>query len=137
LEAQQLILEVQQLILEAQQLILEAQQLILEAQQLILEAQQLILEAQQLVDLPSIPTQNNGRKTRIFVTRCFLTCIKSQTNFQNTTFFLVVIHIYLDCQCILSIFPASVHQFYANIFLFININPFLYINDQFALIFTN
>ena len=37
-------------------------------------------------------------------------------------------------QCILSIFPASVHQFYANILVFININPFLYINDQFALI---
>jgi hypothetical protein len=36
-------------------------------------------------------------------------------------------------QCILSIFPASVHQFYANIFVFVNINPFLYINDQFAL----
>ena len=32
-------------------------------------------------------------------------------------------------QCILSIFPARVHQFYANI----QINPFLYINDQFAL----
>ena len=36
-------------------------------------------------------------------------------------------------QCILSIFPASVHQFYANILVFVNINPFLYINDQFAL----
>ena len=43
---------------------------------------------------------------------------------------------YLHCQCILSILPASVHQFYANIFVFVNINPFLYINDQFALIFT-
>ena len=30
-------------------------------------------------------------------------------------------------QCILSIFPASVHQFYANILVFV-INPFLYIN---------
>ena len=39
----------------------------------------------------------------------------------------------LHCQCILSIFPASVHQFYANILVFVNINPFLYINDQFAL----
>jgi hypothetical protein len=39
----------------------------------------------------------------------------------------------LHCQCILSILPASVHQFYANIFVFVNINPFLYINDQFAL----
>ena len=36
-------------------------------------------------------------------------------------------------QCILSIFPASVHQFYANILVFVNINPFLYINNQFAL----
>ena len=36
-------------------------------------------------------------------------------------------------QCILSIFPASVHQFYAYVLVFININPFLYINDQFAL----
>ena len=35
-------------------------------------------------------------------------------------------------QCILSIFPASVHQFYVNIL--VNINPFLYINNQFALI---
>jgi hypothetical protein len=40
----------------------------------------------------------------------------------------------LHCQCILSIFPASVHQFYANILVFVNINPFLYINDQFALV---
>ena len=40
----------------------------------------------------------------------------------------------LHCQCILSIFPASVHQFYANILVFININPFLYTNDQFALV---
>ena len=39
----------------------------------------------------------------------------------------------LHCQCILSIFPASVHQFYANILVFVNINPFFYINDQFAL----
>ena len=39
----------------------------------------------------------------------------------------------LHCQCILSIFPGSVHQFYANLLVFININPFLYINDQFAL----
>ena len=39
----------------------------------------------------------------------------------------------LHCQCILSIFPASLHQFYANILVFVNINPFLYINDQFAL----
>ena len=37
------------------------------------------------------------------------------------------------CQCIFSIFPASMHQFYANILVFVNINPFLYINDQFAL----
>ena len=37
-------------------------------------------------------------------------------------------------QCILSIFPASVHQFYVNILVFVNINPFLYINDQFALL---
>ena len=36
-------------------------------------------------------------------------------------------------KCILSIFPASVHQFYANILVFIKINPFLYTNDQFAL----
>ena len=36
-------------------------------------------------------------------------------------------------QCILSIFPASMHQFYATILVFVNINPFLYINDQFAL----
>jgi hypothetical protein len=39
----------------------------------------------------------------------------------------------LHCQCILSIFPASVHQFYSNLLVFVNINPFLYINDQFAL----
>ena len=39
----------------------------------------------------------------------------------------------LHCQCILSIFPASVHQFYATILVFVNINPFLYTNDQFAL----
>ena len=32
----------------------------------------------------------------------------------------------LHCQCILSIFLASVHQFYANILVFVNINPFLY-----------
>ena len=36
-------------------------------------------------------------------------------------------------QCILSIFQASVHQFYANLLVFVNINPFLFINDQFAL----
>ena len=36
-------------------------------------------------------------------------------------------------QCILSIFPASLHYFCANILVFVNINPFLYINDQFAL----
>ena len=40
----------------------------------------------------------------------------------------------LHCQCILSIFPPSVHQFYVNILVFGNINPFLYINDQFALV---
>jgi hypothetical protein len=34
---------------------------------------------------------------------------------------------------ILSIFPAGMHQFYANILAFVNINLFLYINDQFAL----
>ena len=39
----------------------------------------------------------------------------------------------LHCQCTLSIFPASVHQFYVNIFVFLNINPFLHSNDQFAL----
>ena len=39
----------------------------------------------------------------------------------------------LHCQCILSIFPASEHQFYVNILVFVNINPFLYINNQFAL----
>ena len=39
----------------------------------------------------------------------------------------------LHCQCILSIFPASEHQFYLNILVFVNINPFLYTNDQFAL----
>ena len=38
----------------------------------------------------------------------------------------------LHCQCILSIFPANLHQFYANILVFVNINPFLYTNDQFA-----
>ena len=37
-------------------------------------------------------------------------------------------------QCILSIFPACVHQFYVNLFVFVKINPFLYINDQFALV---
>ena len=37
----------------------------------------------------------------------------------------------------LSLFPASVHQFYTNILVFFNINPFLYINDQFALNDTN
>ena len=42
----------------------------------------------------------------------------------------------LHCQCILSIFPASVYQFYANIHVFVNINPFLYTKDQFALIIT-
>ena len=37
-------------------------------------------------------------------------------------------------QCILSISPASVHQFYANILVFVlYINTFLYTNDQFAL----
>ena len=39
----------------------------------------------------------------------------------------------LHCQCILSIFSASVHQFYANLLVFVNINPFFYTNDQFAL----
>ena len=43
----------------------------------------------------------------------------------------------LHCQCILSIFPASVHQFYANVLVFVNINQFLYINDQFALDYTH
>jgi hypothetical protein len=38
----------------------------------------------------------------------------------------------LHCQCRLSIFPAN--QFYANILVFVNINPFLYTNDQFALV---
>ena len=37
---------------------------------------------------------------------------------------------HMHCQCILSIFPASMHQFYANLLvLFV----FLYNNDQFAL----
>ena len=36
-------------------------------------------------------------------------------------------------ECKLSIFPASMHQFYANILVFVNINPFLYINVQFTL----
>ena len=40
----------------------------------------------------------------------------------------------LYCQGILSIFPARVHLFYANTHVFININPFLYTNNQFALI---
>ena len=40
----------------------------------------------------------------------------------------------LHCQCILSIFPASVHQICAYILVFVNINPFLYTNDQFALV---
>ena len=40
-------------------------------------------------------------------------------------------------QGILSIFPACVHQFYANVLVFVNINPFLYINDQFALVNIN
>ena len=35
---------------------------------------------------------------------------------------------------LLSIFTARVHQFYASIFVFVNINPFLYTNDQFALV---
>jgi hypothetical protein len=39
----------------------------------------------------------------------------------------------LHCQCLLSIFPASVHQFYVNILVFVSINPFLQTNDQFAL----
>ena len=33
-------------------------------------------------------------------------------------------------QCILSIFSASVHQFYENILVFIDINPFLYTNES-------
>ena len=33
----------------------------------------------------------------------------------------------------LSIFPASVHQSYANLLVFVNFNLFLHINDQFAL----
>ena len=50
----------------------------------------------------------------------------------------IIIHLYiaivdLHCQCILSIFPASLHQVYKNILVFININPFLYTNNQFAL----
>ena len=32
----------------------------------------------------------------------------------------------LHCQCKLSIFPASLHQFHGNILVFVNINPFLY-----------
>ena len=39
----------------------------------------------------------------------------------------------LHCQCILSIFLACMHQFFANILVFININTFLYFNNQFAL----
>ena len=34
---------------------------------------------------------------------------------------------------ILANFPASVHQFYVNILVFVNINSFLYTNNQFAL----
>ena len=30
----------------------------------------------------------------------------------------------LHCQCILSIFPASMHQLYVNTLAFVNINPF-------------
>ena len=40
----------------------------------------------------------------------------------------------LHCQCILSIFPATMHQFYANKLIFVNNKLFLYTNDQFALI---
>ena len=36
----------------------------------------------------------------------------------------------LHCQCILSIFPAGVHQFYTNTLALVNINLFLYIKDQ-------
>ena len=43
----------------------------------------------------------------------------------------------LHCQCILSIFPASMHQFYAKILVFVYIIPFLYISDQFALYLEN
>ena len=35
----------------------------------------------------------------------------------------------LHCQCILSIFPPSMHQFYANLLVFVDINPFFYSND--------
>ena len=38
----------------------------------------------------------------------------------------------LHCHC-----QKSVHQFYTNILVFVNINPFLYINDQFALEYQN
>ena len=41
----------------------------------------------------------------------------------------------LHCQCILSIYQASVHQFYANILVLVNIDPFLYTNDQYALVY--
>ena len=30
-------------------------------------------------------------------------------------------------------FPACVHQFYANVLVFLNINPFLHINEKYAL----
>ena len=39
----------------------------------------------------------------------------------------------LHFQCILSILLSSVHQFYAKVLVFVNINPFLYTNNQFAL----
>ena len=42
----------------------------------------------------------------------------------------------LHCQCILSIFPASLYQFYATIIIFVNIKTYLSINDQFALDFS-
>ena len=43
------------------------------------------------------------------------------------------IELWVALICILSIFPASVHQFYANILVFVNVNPFLFTNNQFAL----
>ena len=58
---------------------------------------------------------------------------QARTNFKQT---------YLHCQCILSNFSASVHQFYSNILVFVNINDqlalenvdiFSYIIDWFAL----
>ena len=52
-----------------------------------------------LVDLPSIPTQNNGRKMPIFVPQCIL---PSHTGFKNIFRQISIVAVFQKCSCKLS-----------------------------------